>query len=218
MKMLNIGLDLDGVVYDYAASVRQYLSVALDRPLESFPDPTEYRFAELWCPGMSEEEFAEHIHAGVDAGVIFGFGVPYSTGIASSVSRLMQLGHQVHVVTARSAGSPGRAQEATEAWLRNHYIGYSSLTLTTDKTSVPCEVFIEDYLGNIDALEANGTTCWVVNRPWNQMPDGMADPPGRYRVDSVVEAALQIADWALTDAERDNLNRPAAREEESTRG
>lgn len=216
MRKLRIGLDLDGVAHDYVAGVRRYLSVALNRPVESFPDPQEYAFRQSWCPELTTEEFVEHMNAGVDAGVIFRWGKP-PAGAAVAVQRLLAVGHEVHIVTARSAGAPGAAETSTREWLAEHHFRYTSLTLTSDKTSVPTDVFVEDYLGNVEALEAAGTTCWVVDRPWNQLPPGVSDPPGRHRASTVVEAALQIADYALSADELAHVHEFRARMANLTR-
>lgn len=169
VKTLDVGIDLDGVVYDFAASVRYWLWLSEGRPLGSMPDPTCWEFfSEQW--GLSLDEFLSACDAGVDAGVIFRVGDPHPYSVAT-LQFLDQMGHRLHIVTDRTFGT--RSQQNTAEWLADNEIPYTSLTFSADKTCVPADIFIDDRPKNYDDLKAAGGNPVLMHRPWNQ------DHPGR---------------------------------------
>lgn len=192
---LDIGLDLDGVGYDFLGSLRQFLVSSTGRHASELPDAVRWEFYEDW--GLTLQEFLAHCHAGVDAGVVFSYGPPIHR-YAQLVARLRTAGHRVHLVTDRAFGAAGASQAATRHWLARHNIVVDTLTFSADKTCVPTQVFIEDKLSNYDALAAAGVHAVLLNRPYNQVPDD-----GRRRVDTLEQFAdLVDAIAAQPDATR----------------
>lgn len=171
-RPLQIGLDLDGVCYDFVASVRRYL-VTQGHDARKLADAQRWEFFTDW--GLSIDEFLDACHDGVDADIVFATGDPFP-GTAEAVSRILSAGHEVHIVTDRSfgrqlnaAGVPGdRSREHTVTWLAGAGIDYTSLTISADKTVVPTDLFIEDRDKNYYALDAAGVDVWLIDRPWNQ--------------------------------------------------
>lgn len=180
--MSAVGIDLDGVCYDFADSLRTFL----EGTHRKYPNPTRWEFYEDW--GYSLEEFLDLCHDGVNAGVIFSHGDPFP-GVRDALLRLRDAGHTLHVVTDRSFGKGGASEAATRVWLDTHQIPFDSLTFSADKTIVRTDYMIDDKLANYDALHAVGCNVFLLDRPWNQ------SRTPRDRVTSVSE----FADVVLSD-------------------
>jgi hypothetical protein len=172
---MRVGFDVDGVLYNWHASLRQFLGFDLDRA----PDPTAWHFHEQW--GVTKEELGRAAMDGVDAGVVLTWGVPLP-GAKETMDRIKALGHTIHIVTDRSAGEPGNAQAATIKWLHAHDLPYDTVTFARDKTIANVDMFIDDKLDNYDALQMAGTLVYLLDRPWNQQEDAW---PFRRRIFSL---------------------------------
>ena len=163
---MKIGVDLDGVCYDFTASLRHYLVTHRGRDEATMLSHNSWDFFEDW--GLTLDEFLTEFAAGVDAGVVFTHGGPYP-GTVEALGRLASAGHSIHIITDRTVGSPGRSEAATVAWLKRHGVPYKSLTFCSDKTVLRTDYMIEDKLQNYDALEAAGCTAVLIDQPWNQV-------------------------------------------------
>ena len=167
-QQLRIGIDLDGVCYDFADSFREFLVVEWILDREECPEPTRWEFYEDW--GFTLPDFIDLCNQGVDAGTIFSYGKPHE-GTRESLMRLKDAGHTLHVITDRSFGSSGASEAATRSWLDRHELPFDSLTFSPDKTIVKTDVMIEDKLSNYDALEVSGCRPYLLDRAWNQSDD-----------------------------------------------
>lgn len=165
-KAMRVGIDLDGVCYDFAASVREYLcNREGTHDPEACADPERWEFYEDW--GLDLPAFLDAFHAGVNAGVIFSHGAPFPN-VAEAFARIKAGGHSIHIVTDRSMGNPGASEAATSAWLARHGLPFDSLTFSADKAVVNLDVMVDDKLANYDALEAAGIRAYLLTRKWNQ--------------------------------------------------
>jgi phosphoglycolate phosphatase-like HAD superfamily hydrolase len=175
MTSLRVGVDLDGVVFDFVDSLRRHLTATLGRPAETMPDASTWDFyADDW--GLTLEEFLAHCHEAANAGVLFTTGAPYP-GVVDGLQSLLDAGHSVHLVTDRAGfGAPGVAQAQTQAWLADNRVPFTSLTLTSDKTSVPTDVFIEDRPKFFTELTAAGVPTFLRSHRYNESVDC---PPDR---------------------------------------
>lgn len=183
---MRVGIDLDGVCYDFSASVREYLcNVAMSHSAARCTDPTRWEFYEDW--GLSLGEFLTACHDGADAGVVFSYGEPYAH-VGEAFQRIHQAGHSIHIVTDRSFGTNGASEAATRAWLDRHGLRFDSLTFSSDKTVVRIDTMVDDKLSNYDALEASGVKAYLLSRTWNQH-----DPQPRRRVLDLLHFAEVIA-------------------------
>lgn len=162
---MRVGIDLDGVCYNFAASVREYLCRHEYADPETCTDPTRWEFYEDW--GLTLEDFLAACHAGVDAGLIFTHGDPYPN-TAEAFARIKGAGHTIHVVTDRSFGTAGASEAATRAWLDTHGLPFDSLTFSSDKTVVRLDTMVDDKPSNFLALQAAGVDAWLLTRPWNR--------------------------------------------------
>jgi hypothetical protein len=182
---VRVGIDLDGVCYDFAFHVRRYLVEWLGHDPALYEHLDRWDFWTRW--GWPYDRFRAVCDEAVDAGCLFATGEPIA-GTRDALGALFAEGHEVHIVTARRYGTAPRASErATLRWLTDNGLPYTSLTVSADKTVVPTDVFLEDYLPNYDQLLAAGTTPYLVNRVWNAPYDD-----GRNRVGDIAEFARVV--------------------------
>jgi hypothetical protein len=159
-KRLRVGVDIDGVLYDFARSLHQF--VCPDAP---FQEPLRWEFYLDW--GMTEAEFKAAFHAGVDAGVIFTYGAPFPR-VCDGFRLIKAAGHTIHMVTDRSQGTGGASEAATRSWLDRYDLPFDSLTFAADKTVVRLDVMVDDKPENYEALTAAGVDTFLLTRRWNQ--------------------------------------------------
>lgn len=186
--MARVGFDLDGVLYNFGDSVKRYMDeVDLGHLWKSGPTPTPFwEFYKDW--GWTGKQFVELCNAGADAGYIF--CGPAREGAVEAVEKVARLGHEIIIITDRQFGTtPKSSHNNTTEWLAQHGIEYDELVFSADKTCVPTDFFVEDKLENYDALVANGTRTYLINRPWNMVDGGDA----RFRINSVTDYAEIVA-------------------------
>lgn len=171
VRNLEVGVDIDGCLYDFVDEIRAYIHTSTGRSLTTMPDARCWTFYKQdW--GMTTPEFLAAFRDGVNAGHIFTIGDP-RPGALAALTRIASGGHQIRIVTSRSiAGAEEAAAVATRDWLARWAIPHVSLTITDDKTSVPTDIFIEDNVENYLALDATGTEVYLLDRPWNTHHDG----------------------------------------------
>ncbi len=177
---MRVGIDLDGVLYNFQDSFVRFLEEAgLDQKYNVKKKYDTWNFFEAW--GMTPAEFVEICHEGVEAGIIF--AGPSRKRAGSAIRRIKKAGHTIHIITDRPFGKKITSQETTLKWLDDHEIPYDSITFSADKTIVPTDYFVEDKLENYDALDAAGTKVYLINRPWNKRDDD------RRRINSITDFA-----------------------------
>lgn len=165
--LLRIGVDLDGVCYDFDGSLAQFLTEHRNMDRSLLPPSTRWEFYLDW--GLSLDEFLDACHEGVKADVVFTYGNAFP-GTRSALERITARGHTLHVVTDRNFGGPGVSEAATARWVANELPKIKSLTFSADKTVANVDMMIDDKLQNYDALEAVGVDVYLFDRPWNQVP------------------------------------------------
>lgn len=182
--MARIGWDLDGVSFEFHRGLEVFLTLEKGWDATRFSRPTHWEFYQDW--GLSTEEFVKICDEGVDAGYIFWIG-PALPGVVNSIDKLLAHGHEIHIITDRSFGSPGRSKKTTERWLAREGLKYTSLTFSADKTCLPLDYMIDDKLENYDALTAAGVEAYLLTRRWN-----LVDGDSRRRVRRVEEFAEAV--------------------------
>lgn len=164
---MRIGIDLDGCGYGV---VRAHREAAIRQGYKE----SQLRVVEQWNYwndwGMTREEWQATADHGVDGYGIFWHGQPES-GFKEALIKWRADGHSLHIVTNRTWGNAPIA--ATEYWLNGYEIPFDSLTFAADKTVVPCDVFFEDNVPNLEALSAAGVTAVAYDQLWNQEFDGL---------------------------------------------
>lgn len=184
---MRVGFDSDGVLDTFGDGVLDTLRyLGLGHLWKSGPTPESYwNFFEDW--GWSFEQFKELVDFGVDEGFIF--SGHWRPGAIESVRRVRDMGHKVIIITDRAWGTdPANSERNTLEAYERAGIEYDEIHFSRNKCCVPTDVFVEDKIENYDALVANGTPTWLINRSWNKVDGGDA----RNRIDSVVEYADAI--------------------------
>jgi hypothetical protein len=170
MRTLNIGVDLDGVVYNFVDALREWIHESTAKPFDEMPPAQEWNFYRSW--GLTGAEFLSLYAAGVNAGRIFRHGVPYP-GSVENMRALTRDGHQLHIITSRAiVGAEAAAARNTEHWLHDYDIPHASLTISADKHLTPTDIFLEDSPANYDALEAADRHPWLYTQAWNTFHAG----------------------------------------------
>ena len=183
---LRVGFDLDGVLYDFANSLRRYVAT-LGMTVPDTETQVWNFFKDEW--GWTTEEFLKHCNDGADAGFVF--CGPTRPNAVEAVKAVKDLGHEVHIITDRQFGkTPSVSEDNTRNWLLEHGIKYDSLTFSADKTCVDTDIFVEDKPENFDALWMAGTPTWLVNRPWNRHVDT------QFRIDDISEYPQKVDELA----------------------
>ena len=189
---MRVGIDLDGVLFNFGQSCKDYLDATSRGHLwKSGPTPAPFwDWYKDW--GWSSQEFVDFCNAGVDAGYIFRGNV--RDGAVAAMWELKTAGHKLIVITDRSFGTtPESSHNATREWWKEYgFPDYDELHFSPDKTIAKTDIFVEDKLSNADALEEAGTPCIIINRPWNQV--SKVDDFYR-RIDDIIEFPKVVADF-----------------------
>ena len=182
---MRVGFDLDGVLFDFGQSVREYMdSVGMEYGFEA--EPPCWDFYTYWH--MTPEEFVQLCNAGVDAGYIFRGNV--RPNAVEAVQAVKDAGHEIIVITDRNFGTtPDVSWRATrEWWIDAGFPMYDELIFSADKTSSQTDIFVEDKISNFEALWKAGTPCYLIKRPWNEDFDA-----GEYSISDVIEYPKKVA-------------------------
>lgn len=163
--MSRIGVDLDGVFYDFGAAFRDYIVTHAGWDFTKLTPQQDWYFYRDW--GMTDNQFVGHCHDAANARKLWNHNVPNAEDL-QWLRRLQKQGHTLHVITDRSFGRhPGLSHEATAKWLSENDFPYDTLTFSRDKTVVRTDFMIDDKLQNYDDLEQSGCIPVLYDRPWN---------------------------------------------------
>lgn len=188
-RPLLVGVDLDGVNYPFGENYRAYLGhTGID--ISTLAPISDWYFYRGW--GQSDEVFVATCHEAVNAGHLFATGEPYPDTI-KHWHRLIEAGHEIHVVTDRRFGDGLASLDATIAWLDQYRLPYDTITISADKTVINADAFIEDRTENYRDLDAAGINAWLINRSWNLGAEDVTR-----RVDSVAEFVDRVLDGRHT--------------------
>lgn len=186
--MARVGIDLDGVLYNFTHAFRRYLVENHGFRPEHCPEPMRWEFYEDW--GIQLPQFLALCDMAADAYKLWSCGELWGGDeVRDALQQLQRDGHTLHIITHREFGSH-KAVSAfqTGRWLYYCQVPYDTLTFSGDKTIVPTDWMIEDNVDNYLALEASGCRSVLIDRPWNQ---GL---PGARRVKSVQEFANLVGE------------------------
>lgn len=149
-----IGVDLDGVIYDFIHSLRAYALTAEHNNNYNNPHTT-WNVWEDWK--ISREKFIE-IFEGFVKHKRFGFG-PEITNASKYLKLLKEDGHQINIITARYDGLDrfkGRIIQDTGVWLEKNNIPFDDLNFSVKKEVVLADVYIDDAPHNCENLHEKG--------------------------------------------------------------
>lgn len=168
---MRLGIDLDGVVADFNAG---WIRLHRDEfGSDLHPDMvvswnglhTLAGFADMgafwrWARGSAERPS------------IFRHLDPYPDAL-DTLARLDRAGHDIVVVTTK----PAWARSDTLRWLADHAIPTDEIHITNRKSSVECDVYLDDspqVLPELARRRSAATICRFV-RPWNEPLEGVRD-------------------------------------------
>lgn len=165
---MRVGLDLDGVCYEWDAAANAALAAA-------FPRLAGLRPHEYW--GHLDDQVGELVGAAEKSGVLrwlwtegvsemFGAGHAYPG--APSFMRALARDHELVVITSR----PRTAAHLTLRFLARHRVNAAEVHVIgsgKEKSQVPaCDAYVEDRDKNVDDLVLNTMGhVFVPRRPWN---------------------------------------------------
>ena len=135
----DVGIDMDGVMYDFAGEFKKYCAKRMGR--EDLPDPKHWEFYEDW--GLDKDTFYDWLtDATVNEGLFY-TGKAYAN-TTEGWSKLKDLGMRIHVLTHRHIESVGQ----TADWLQDNNFVPDSMHFGFDK--VLLEAIAIDQAAAID--------------------------------------------------------------------
>jgi hypothetical protein len=159
----DVGIDLDGVMYDFAKVFHTY---AQDRMNKTLSTPTKWDFYKEW--GMSDTQFEVFLEDAVASLRIFDFDnpMPYTY---EGWDLLKSSGIKIHVLTHRNP----TAYEQTSRWLYRHRFVPDSLHFGTNKAILKQlakdeAAAIDDYPPYYDQYTNAGILSFLRTQPWNE--------------------------------------------------
>lgn len=188
MSKLRVGVDCDGVLYNFQNAFRRYVHEVngghgIGHCINGCSYEGDWNFYRKW--GIDDNRFIQLCNSGADAGHIFSGGI--KRGVKNAMDRIAKVA-EIHIVTDRSFGStPEVSQQLTRNWLKKYSIPYDTLTFSADKTGVPTDMFVEDKIENYDVLVKAGVKAYLITRPWNRVPND-----GRNRIESIEHFAHHV--------------------------
>lgn len=163
-----LGVDLDGVVADFARGLKPIAAEWLGVPETALTDEISYGFAE-WQLDAAGGYDALHRYA-VKERELFA-RLPPLPGAPAALRRLDTIPEvRIRIITHRLYihWFHREAIHQTTGWLERHGIPYWDLCFMRDKAAVGADLYLEDNPGNIEALRATGHETIVVVNPTNR--------------------------------------------------
>lgn len=161
MKRLTIGLDIDGVIVDFAAVMLPVLSEVCRRQVTA-EDICSYDISE--CLNLDDKS-AEYVWQQT-LGTDLLMDAPPVDGAVEGLKALD--GHEIWIITGR----PSTLRDLTESWLSIRNIRYDRIIFdrVINKMMVGPEfdVFVEDFLEGARVIAETGVFTLLFNQPWNQ--------------------------------------------------
>ena len=161
MGRLVIGIDIDGVIVDYATAMLPLLSEICGRPIE-YQDLGNRDLGEaLNIDGKTVTDVWERI-------LISNFlrNAQPINGAIEGLSTLSQ--HEIWLVTGR----PASMRSLTELWFQKKNVKYNNIVFDRIEHKLAVgrafDVFVEDYLEEACAIAEAGVFSILFDQPWNQ--------------------------------------------------
>ncbi len=163
MKRLTIGVDIDGVIADYAAVMLPVVSEVCGRPVSV----QELRCWDLTLALGIDEAQVAHIWEETLGTDLLRHAPPIE-GAISGLSMLSK--HEIWLVTAR----PASLKSITLSWLAENNVRYDHIVLERYGDKVQAgrgfDVFVEDRLDEACSIAEAGVFSILLDQPWNQSP------------------------------------------------
>lgn len=198
-KRFVVGLDLDGVVFDYVDAFAEVVSLCKGVPVAEIPEPREWDFVAAGWPIDSQEEFLELHRYGVVHRAMFltGDEIP---GASDGVWRLNDAEIEPRIVTHRliTHGDHPTVISDTVRWLSmlrpdgRPRVPARSYAFYEDKEQAGADVYVDDAPHKVTQLRQAGRPTIVFNQPYNQELPG----PRAHNWFELTEMIQEFADSA----------------------
>jgi 5'(3')-deoxyribonucleotidase len=190
-----LGVDLDGVVADFARGLKPIAAEWLGVSPATLTDEISYGFLE-W--GLERAGGYDALHRfAVKERELFAKLAPIA-GAPAALRRLSAAGEiRIRIITHRLYihWFHKEAIRQTTEWLEHHGIPYWDICFMRDKAAVGANLYLEDSPENIQALRAAGhETIVVVNSTNRELPGPRAE--SWEEIEALVRARL--ASWRTT--------------------
>jgi len=156
---MRIGLDVDGVVYDWDSSVRRILKMTYDLDIgvsRSWDHIDSRCTPEQWSSLWSGYPLMDMFTRGF-----------YYPGAITAVETLA-LDHEVFFITA----TPPAVRKARGISLFSDFRGINGVIFvdpgSDDKTLLKCDLYVDDKQETVEYYRRAGKRAWIMDRPWNQ--------------------------------------------------
>lgn len=159
---MRIGIDIDGVVSDSYPAWLGELNRHYGKNITVLEDYEMHLVFDVPYDDMNHffVKNVEHL-----------FDIPRPMkGAREGLERILQAGHEVVYVTARSQDE----EKYTLNWMKKYGIPYEQILFTGEKSKVDyvkqwkLEFFIEDYMVNAQAISEAGVPVLLLNASYNQ--------------------------------------------------
>lgn len=169
----DVGIDLDGVLYNFAHEFRMYCSERMGR--DDLPYPTHWEFYEDW--GLDKDTFYRWLNEATQTVQLFNNSLPLPHAI-EGWEKLRQLQVRIHVLTHRHP----LAYAQTAEWLLRYGFEPDSLHFGADKRVLKTitkgqAAAIDDYIGYYDDYQSVGIKAFLMTQPWNAERAGVRRVP-----------------------------------------
>lgn len=153
---LVVGLDIDGVLRDFNASLDKVYR--REYPSHVVPEITQWDLHHFFPIGDEIYRFAFE-----QCGHEILFDAPAYPGAQWFVEQVLLRNHRIVFVTTQ----PPNLRHTTLLWLNKHGLGEHQICFLSDKSLARVDILLDDHIKNL--LSALGDTLPVAFvRPWNQ--------------------------------------------------
>lgn len=160
----DVGIDLDGVIYPFMDSFRNYCAERMGKLF--LPDPTHWLFYEDW--DLDKETFDQWLNDAARTHDVFASEDPYE-GVVEAWAMMKEMGLNIHIMTAR----PQSSWEQTAGWLTKHGLDADSLHFNPTKSFLSLlskgkAALLDDHIAYYEEASRSGVIPVLMDRPWNQ--------------------------------------------------
>jgi 5'(3')-deoxyribonucleotidase len=164
MRLLDIGLDVDGCMYSSFEQDLHHFSINVKG--EKLPEFVPWKTWDQWSEwGWEGDKFRAMCDEATDSGQMFIHGKPIGH-VIEVVNRLYEAGHRIHIITARDFGT--KSPHNTTDWLHANGIPFDSAMFVHDKFLVRPDIMLDDHERNFREMWDVGVETWLYSQPWNE--------------------------------------------------